>query len=391
MGSILRRSGSDGPYRLQNAAVPEKLFFPGGKSAENIAKFRKAVGDDQAMGHLQDYAVAQMRRAAETAEGIIDPKRLDAWRRRHGEALKAFPELNAKFADVEKASQAAIEAGARRAQQLEEYQKGLVGKLIGADNPDDITRVVGSVFGRQDANAVMARLAKETNSSPEARAGLRKAVVDHMLGRLVSNTEAATSGRTLLKADQYQSFIKQNRPVLKRIFSDTELQRMEAVAADLQRANRSIAAVKLPGGSNTVQDALAVGKGDSGKPMLTKIILSAAASTGAAGLAVGPGAALAVLGGGAVMALRQAGINTIDDLVRDAMLHPDRAALLLYKGQFKPGTGPAVALAKRYKQAAMTGGAVTNHEGPGGSSRNDPLKVTVDQPANWAEALEGGR
>lgn len=384
LGSMLRRSGNDGPYRLQNAAVPEKLFFPGGKSAENINKFRKAMGDDQAMAHLEDYAVSQMRKAAETPEGIIDPKRLEVWRRRHSDALKAFPALNARFADVEKASQAAIDAGSRRAQQLDDYQRGLVGRLIGAEHPEDITRMVGSIFGRQDANAIMARLAKETNTTPEARQGLRKAVVDHMLGRYVSNTEAATSGRTLLKADQLQSFLKQNRSVLKRIFGENEMQRMQAVADDLQRANRSIASVKLPGGSNTVQDTLAVGPGDSGKTILTKIALSTAAGAATAGFATGFAGFAAVLGAGTAMALRQNGINSVDDLIRDALLHPDRAALLLHKGAFKPDTGPAVALAKRYRQSIASGAATAT----GGTQEPEPLHVEVTQPANMPNYAE---
>ncbi|MCX5581524.1 hypothetical protein [Kaistia terrae] len=386
-GSILRRSGGEGPYRLQNAAVPEKLFFPGGRSAENIKRFRKAVGDDRAMGHLQGFAVAQMRKAAETPDGIIDPKRLEAWKRRHGEALKAFPTLEAKFADVAKASQTAIDAGASRAAQLDDFQKGVFGKLIGAEHPDDITRMVGSVFGRQDASAMMGQLARTVSGNPEAIQGLRKSVVDHMLGRLVSNTEAATSGRALLKSDQFQSFIKQNRAALKRIFGDHELGQMQAIADDLQRANRSITAVKLPGGSNTPQDMLAAAKGDSRKTILSKLAVAALGST-AGGLG---GGAIAILGANAVTAARKAGLNSIDDLVRDALLHPDRAALLLSTRPFEPGTGPAVALMKRYNQASITGAATTHGDGPGGADRNDPLQVTVTQPANWPTAQPANR
>ena len=381
-GSILRRSGGEGPYRLQNAAVPEKLFFPGGRSAENIKRFRKAVGDDRAIGHLQDYAVSSMRRAAETPEGIIDPKKLEGWKRRHGEALKAFPALDAKFADAAKASQAAIDAGASRAAQLDEAQKGVFGKLIGAEHPDDITRMVGSVFGRQDASALMGQLARAASGNPEAIQGLRKSVVDHMLGRLVSNTEAATSGRALLKADQFQSFVKQNRAALKRVFGEHELDQMQAIADDLQRANRSINAVKLPGGSNTTQDMLAAAKGDSRKTILSKLLIGAIGSS-AGGLG---GGAIAILGANAVTAARKAGLNTIDDLVRDALLHPDRAALLLSTRPFKPDTGPAVALMKRYSQASITGAATTRDD-PSGAKQNDPLQVTVTKPANWVEAL----
>jgi hypothetical protein len=65
-----------------------------------------------------------------------------------------------------------------------------------------ITRMVGSVFGRQDASAMMGQLAPTVSGNPETLQGLRKAVVKHMPGRLVSNTETATSGRALLKSDQ---------------------------------------------------------------------------------------------------------------------------------------------------------------------------------------------
>lgn len=385
MGSILRRSGDEGPYQLQNAAVPERLFFPGGRSAENIKRFRKAVGDERALGHIADYVVSSMRKAAETPDGIIDPKRLEAWKRRHGDALKEFPALNAKFADAAKASQAAIDAGTNRAARLDEAQKGVFGKLIGAEHPDDIARMVGSVFGRQDAVAIMGQLSRTVSGNPEAIQGLRKSVVDYMLGRLVSNTEAATSGRTLLKSDQFQSFIKQNRAALKRVFGDHELDQMQAVADDLQRANRSINAVKLPGGSNTPQDILAAAKGDNRKTILSKLAIAALASS-AGGLG---GGAIAILGTNAVTAARKAGLNTIDDIVRDAMLHPDRAALLLSKRPFKPDTGPAVALMKRYGQAAITGAATTRDGGAGGSTRSEPLQVTVTRPANWDDAQAG--
>lgn len=133
---------------------------------------------------------------------------------------------------------------------------------------------------------------------------------------------------------------------------------MQAIADDLYRANRSITAVKLPGGSNTTQDVLAAAKGDSRRTILSKLAIAALGSTaGELG-----GGAIAILGANAVTAARKAGQNSIDDLVRDALLHPDRAALLLSTRPFEPGTGPAVALMKRYNQASITGASTTRGE-----------------------------
>lgn len=355
LGSILRRQTQEGPYALSAAAVPEKLFFQGGRSAEAIRRFREAVGDPAAMDTLAEYAVTQARKAAETAEGIIDPKRLDIWRRRHADALKAFPALDARLADAGRLAQAAIETGARRAEQLDAFQKGAIGRLIGAEDPADVVRIIGGLFSRQDSAAQIAKLARLTANDPEARQGLRRAVVDHMLSRYQSNTEAGTSGEALLKSDALQSFVKQNRPALSRIFNATELQRMEAIAADLQRANRSIAAVKLPGGSNTAQDTFAIGKTDAPHTILSKIVLASASAGGAGGTAFGgPLVGVAAgLGAGFVAAMRQAGLQKIDDIIKDAMLNPDRAALLLSKAGAKPDTGAALALAKRWRASTM--------------------------------------
>ena len=54
--------------------------------------------------------------------------------------------------------------------------------MLGVSDPADVTRTVGSVFGRKDAVLQMQRLASEAGQTPEGREGLRKAVVDYMTG-----------------------------------------------------------------------------------------------------------------------------------------------------------------------------------------------------------------
>jgi hypothetical protein len=51
---------------------------------------------------------------------------------------------------VDRGTAAIEEAASARRQTIDEYQKGLVGKIIGSDNAIDTTRVIGSIFGRQD-------------------------------------------------------------------------------------------------------------------------------------------------------------------------------------------------------------------------------------------------
>lgn len=354
VGQLLRRSGQSGPFNVPNAVVPERIFTPGAKGFDSVQAYRRAAGDDEAFAVLQDYAASQLRRLAEV-DGVLDPRRMEGWRRRHADALRAFPELDARLADASRASEMMAEAAATRRAALDDYQAGIVGRVIGVTDPADVTRTIGRVFGASDAVAQMRRLVAETRTDPAAREGLRKAVVDHMTQRLVSNTEAATSGRELLKSDVFQQFVRDNRAALRIVFSERELASLEAIAADLQRANRSIAAVKLPGGSNTTQDVTAVLR-DEGQPgILIRALIASAASGGTGALLGGPIAGLgALLGGGAVSALRQAGLSKMQDLIRDAMLNPDVARVLIAKVPVQPDKGATMTLAQRYRRIAAT-------------------------------------
>ena len=364
--AILKRSGQGGPYNMTTPAVPGSIFFPGPKAAATVENFRNAVGEGPAFDTLADYASSQLRRATTQPDGTLNPNTVASWRAAHADALRSFPALDASFADAGQASQTMAATAEARREALDAYQTGIVGRVLGVSDPSDVTRTVGSIFGRKDSVLQMQRLAAEAGQTPEGKDGLRKAIVDYMTGRLVSNTEAATTGRGTLKADQFQTFVKQNQPALKAVFSDNELGTMQAVADDLQRANRSIAAVKLPGGSNTAQDTFAVGKSDTPASALMKIVLASGGAAGIGAIFGGPiGGAAAAIGTGTVQALRQAGLHKVDDLVRDAMLDPATARILLAKAPAKGDSGPYIALAQRYRRAALAGaGAAEQQQAP---------------------------
>jgi hypothetical protein len=298
--------------------VPERIFHAGSSSPEAIRQFRAAVGDEQALKSIQDYAVDRVRAAAMDPDGTINPSRLAAWRRRHQEALKAFPELDAKLSDASRASNAVGEVVAARKAQLADAQKGKLGALLNVDDPADIVNTVGSIYGRNDGLREMARVRSAIRGDKEAAEGLKKATVEYMMKRFVGNTEVATSGQAGIKSDQFQSFLKQNKQALRAAgFAEGDVAAMEAIAADLQRANRSVAGVRIPGGSNTAQDTLAAGNSE----MSNFGRLLSIAGAGAGAYVSGPLASMAgVMGGQAVSAMRRAGLETIDDLIADALL-----------------------------------------------------------------------
>jgi hypothetical protein len=202
----------------------------------------------------------------------------------------------------------------------------------------------------------MARLSREASKDPAATDGLRKAVVDFMYGRFVGNTEAATSDVASMQPDAFQTFIRQNGAVLQHVFSTKDLNGLRAIAADLSRANRSLNPVWIPGQSNTAQDILPqlergahAGQGSD----LTHMLVAATGGYEVHGV---PGAALAalgVMGQSVVGRARDAGLEKVDDLVKQAMLNPDIARYLLGKVSIKPETRATVSPAQQLRRLSV--------------------------------------
>lgn len=326
-----------------------------------------SAANDAATAAAQNAATTKltgkMAQAATLPDGTLDPAKLTAWRQKNADALAQFPDLADKFKDVQSASDALAAASANRNAALVDAQKGALGKIAGVDHPDDVTKTVGSLFSRQDPVQQFTKLSEAVSDNPEAQAGLRKSVVDYMTGRFIGNTEAATSGIGAVKSDGFQTFVRQNKAALKAAgFTDDEIGTMNDVAADLQRANRSNTSVKLPAGSNTAQDGASLLRQIAGSMQSHAGLTVEGAGVGAAlGSIVGPvGAALGAAAGGAagraIAAARQAGFDSVDKIIADAMLNPGRAKVLLQmpltpKAQMRAWGD----LASMYKRATVSG------------------------------------
>ena len=357
VGTILRNQGTAGNYKMLDANVPDAVFKPGPDGAQVAQSYFKAAGNDpEALDTFHDAAALKMRKEA-VVNGVVDPAKLASFQAKYADAFRAVPGLNDQFSTAAKASETLANIAALRKQAIDQYQAGAVGKMMGQGQPD---KVVGSIIVQKDGPAQMRRLAQKASADPNAMEGLRKAVVDHMLSKLVSNTEAATSGSNLLRSDQLQSYIRQNRLALKQVFSDPEVGLMQAIADDLHRANRSNTAVRLPAGSDTAQKLAAMAKEEPGKQtsLLTKIMAGAGSGAGAGapfglypvGAAIGAGGAV---GQHIIGAMREAGMRKVSDLVRDAMLNPDLARALLAKAPIVKGRGSEVSLAQQLRRVGM--------------------------------------
>jgi hypothetical protein len=315
--------------------------------------------------------------------------KLAQWRSRHADALRAFPELDARFADAGRASEAIAEASVTRKTVVDAFQKGIIGKVLGATDAESVVQAIGKVFAAPNGMEQLRRLVVATRDNADARQGLRKAIVEFMTGRFVGNTEAATTGLGTLKSDSFQTFVRRNVGMLRLAFSDAEVETMQRIALDLQRSNRSIASVKLPGGSNTAQDLTGGGRGS----MLGRIVRSATTREGVYGGGVGYalggplGAIAGVVGAEVLRAMRQAGLAKVDDILADAMLNPARARALLEK---LPPPGPSQSLSllgRLYRNAAIIP-TVQAATGDNAARAFDPEKRTPSAIVNVRRELE---
>lgn len=336
---ILQREGLEGPYRMQEGAVPGKLITPGPAGYDNTSAFLRAVGNQEGVPVVRDAAVASMRRAAMNPDGTINPDRLARWMERHQDVLRAIDErdggnLSQALRNAETAQRAVGEAAAVRRRVLDEYQDGVVAKLIGAVDKQDINRIVGRVLNSDRAVADMRDLSRRMTTS-EARDGLRRSIAEYIREKFISNTEAATTEQNLIRADQFQQFMKTKRAALEQAgFTPEQLNAWQAIADDIHRANRSISSNKIPGGSDTVQNLMAVSRFGQKMSLLGRIV--AYAIGGGTGYASGGLSWLAgLLGAHIVVGLRESGIASVNELVTRAMLDPVLARQLLQKAAGK--------------------------------------------------------
>jgi hypothetical protein len=381
ISSVTARAGSATQFRLPDGRVAGRFFHPGPTGYGDMQALLRASPESAPV--IQDYAASTLRRAAMNEDGTLDPAKFARWQAQHANAIRALPpEQQGRFADAASASQAVADAAVNRAAQLKAGQAGAVGKLIGAQSPEEVVGRVGNILASPTRVSDMDLLARATADNPDARAGLRQAIADHITSRFIGNTEAGTSGVGMMRADPFQTFIRTARPALAKVFSPAELDSMNAIAADLARSKRSQTALKLPGGSNTAQDLHASGATGHGFGGIATV----AATEGAFGLlgyllghweGFGLMESAGAIAAPMIHALRAQGVARVDQLVSEAMLNPSVAKALLQRVPAKGGLTPS-SMQGRVLLRALAGGSAVTGPIPG----NPPRMVgTSPQPS----------
>lgn len=352
VAAAIQKSGASDIYRYPEATVPGRFFNNKPTGYSDMQSLYRAVGQDQATPLIQDYAAWSLRKAAfNENDGILNPNKFATWRRAHAESLRALPQdVQDQFSNAANASQAVSDATRLREQALKVAQEGAIGRITNAKTPEETTAIIGSILNGKTAVSDMRELAQKVQKDDFAKQGFRQAVADHIAQKYISNTEAGTSGESLIKADEFQTFVRQKRPALEAVFTPAEIRNMQSIADDIQRAKRSENAVKLPGGSNTTQDIHGIAKNSLQTSPAARRFIDVVGS--GIGSFFGPvGALMGGFGTDIVQGLRESGINRVDQLVTKAMLHPEIYRALQQRVPLKPNTGSALTLAKALRRS----------------------------------------
>ena len=386
ISSVTAKAGDATQYRLADGRVPGRFFHPGPSGFTDMQPLLSAT--PQAAPAITDYAASTLRRAAMNDDGTIDPGKFARWQAQHADALRALPrEAQTRFANAASASQAVRDAAVNRAAQLKAAQTGAIGKMMGAQSREEVVSRIGNVLNGPTRVSDMQTLANATAGNADARAGLRQAVADHMTSKFVGNTEAGTSGVGTMRADPFQTFMRQSKPALAKVFSPAEIDGMQAIADDIARSKRSQTALKLPGGSNSVQDAHASGLATGGMAHgVGRVVMDIITAGIGEHLIPHFGSEIGLASGEMINALRSQGIGRVNDLVTRGLLDPTVARALLQRvpagARFGPKTmqGQALIRALAGPAFASTGYSAPPRLATKGAPTTRPLEPSTSLP-----------
>lgn len=328
VGKVLKTGERRGLLRMTESNVVGALL----QRPEDLRAFIKAAGNDaRSMELAQDALAFDMRRKA-TIDGVISPEKLQGWMQNNTEAMRQFPDLQAKFANARTASEALDTAIARQKEALESSQLKAAQKFIGDKDPHD------TLYEMLQRPEQLRTLVDQVKQDPEAYAGLKRLAVELIMRRggvvaedgvLTGAKEAGTSELPQLAANAMQKFYYNNRRSLGEIFDKEGLSNIDSVMGNIQKAARTEGGVRIPGQSNSAQDLWSITK-----DALTSAWRKAGSVIGMTGgvATMDPFIGAPVAAGGiALDAFRTAYRGRMDAALADIMLDVRKAQLAIPK------------------------------------------------------------
>jgi hypothetical protein len=362
VGKVLQGGPMSGEFRMAESLVPKTIVKVGPEGADVAKAYLKAGGKPEGLTELAAFSLRQA--AVDEKTGLLDPGKYATWMNARKSFLSQIPDGAAKFGAAADASiavkgaqqqsqmatkmadaahgkalkeaaakaQATINAAmAERADAVKAVQDSVAGKFLG--NADPVAQVA-SILRSKTAVADMEHLGRLTENDPEARAGLQRAVANHILQDIKGDAKGAGSEESYFNNATLQKFLRKNDAALSKIMTPEQMTGLRNLKASLEESQLSSSGAKVGVGSDTAQNT----SGSFLKLLAKKLPGTTGASLGAGvGYLVGglPGGALgAKVGneiGNVVQSMREAGLSNVEHLKAQALLNPALMRTLLAK------------------------------------------------------------
>lgn len=403
VGNILAPGQTSNTYKLPESLVPQKVFVPGPAGGESIDAYRAASGNNntQAETALRSYIGDTLASRALGRDGNLDPIKFSKWQQDYAPALSRMdPTFTQQFDDAASASNALDQATAARKSDLDAYQKSSLGRMIGAQDPQTVQRVVGGMFGAPTAPRDFRLLAREAakDQTGAATQGMRRAILDHAESSFLKNIYSGNEQQAAINAASFQRFVRQNNPALRQALDPAQADMLNAISNDLARSNQSVVN-KVPG-PGTAQDILPylkqAAEGQHKESLLWslgKSLFGAREISEAVGHAAGAHTFGLVAGGtiGAKLlsALKASGMHKVADLVKEGVLNPDVGRALIMRASKSADRGSQHALTAALRRAVVSAQAVDRKPyasggpvdfAPGSNPAPDDIGVSAWRP-----------
>ena len=223
VGDILAKTGRGQPD-LSNAEVAAKVFHAKPTAGEDVRAYLKAAGD-KGVPAVSDAAAFSLHEAATNADGTFNTAKATKWIDDHKLALNELPpEVRARFQNATDAHHAVTDLVAKQRENMGAFDKSEAGKVAGLSADGDIVKHVGSIVDSKTApEARLGELATAAKGNPAATEGLKRAAIEHVLGKFVPE-----GGNP--QTEKLQSYLADKKDVLGKVLSPGEVADLGAKA-----------------------------------------------------------------------------------------------------------------------------------------------------------------
>lgn len=346
-----------GDKAIPDSQVITRAWRPGLQGGEAVRAILKA--DPGAKKALNDVAAASLADLGE-----LTPAKLAKWRTDHADAIRALNGssrgLMKKISNVESALDHIANLAALRKDEMDAFDRSALAKVAGLKSDADVTNTIAGLLGNKDSVTKMRELVIAGNGA--AKRGLQRAVLEHMLNRL-----KGTDADSTLSNATFQKYLGKNLPALKEVLDPKQIEMLTRVALELKSIAKN---VQVSPGSPTKQYINAAKKYHTDEPSILQNIALSIGTGGGAGLLgflVHPLVGVAgAIGGPVFQMLRATGLHSVEQLVIEAMLHPEVGLRLLKKAPKRKGTGSEYSLGKALMRIGAFGAITSSKYASGG-------------------------